>query len=134
MRINVVDGSIEFDGGEIGPVRGRTEFLASPLGMTAIEEKIDESRYHYAFDGEFGLRCTAFYLADRLDRIFMMKALHESRGKEWTEEHEAERKAAHDRLLSENLGEPPYRYDWGTVTSDYDPRGCASEIIIVYER
>jgi hypothetical protein len=134
MRINAIDGSIEFKGGEIGPAKGRTEFLASPLGKAAIEEKIDDLRYHYAFDGEAGLRCTAFYLANRLDRVFIMKALRATSGTEWSEERETVRKAAHDRLLTENLGEPPYQYAWGSVTSDHDPRGCASEIIVAYGR
>jgi hypothetical protein len=56
------------------------------------------------------------------------------RAREWSAELELERKAKHDQWLREELGEPPYRYDWGRVASEFDPKGLASEIIVVYEK
>jgi hypothetical protein len=49
-------------------------------------------------------------------------------------DRELERKARHDELLHAELGQPPYRYPWGSVESGYDARDGVSEIIIVYDR
>ena len=52
--------------------------------------------------------------------------------KEWTEKNELARKELHDEWLLRELGPPPYRYEWGNLSSEYDPKGCVSDIIVAY--
>jgi hypothetical protein len=41
-----------------------------------------------------------------------------------------DRKIAHDALLENELGNPPYRFSWGIVESVFDKKGGGSQIII----
>ena len=45
---------------------------------------------------------------------------------------EPKRKQFHDMILMEYNIQSPQTYDWGTVTSCYDPRGNISSINIMY--
>ena len=40
----------------------------------------------------------------------------------------------HDAWLRRELGAPPYKFAWGTVASELDEKGVASEIIVAYGR
>lgn len=51
----------------------------------------------------------------------------------WSGSHELKRKELHDKWLEENLGNPPYDYSWGTVSSTYDPRSGSSTITFTYK-
>ena len=51
---------------------------------------------------------------------------------EFTWETEPQRKSLHDRILNE-WGLFEYNeFDWGKITSAFDPKGCISSILIVY--
>lgn len=50
----------------------------------------------------------------------------------WLEQKEMDRKAKHDMRLEECLGKPPYKYSWGSISSNYDPRSASSGIAIHY--
>lgn len=50
----------------------------------------------------------------------------------WSEDNEKKLKTAHDKLLKENLGLPPYKYSLGNITSNYDPRFGSSMLTIEY--
>ena len=50
----------------------------------------------------------------------------------WSEYKELKRKDLHDKWLGENIGKPPYRYAWGEISSNYDPRSGSSMITIKY--
>ena len=41
-------------------------------------------------------------------------------------------KALHDAWLLREIGKAPYDYAWGSVASEYDAKGCVSEIIVTY--
>ena len=69
---------------------------------------------------------------DRLHQVYVLMEIPSDQHNEWTEANEMERKAAHDRWLRRNLGEPPYEYGWGSVSSEFDAKGCVSEIIVSY--
>jgi hypothetical protein len=51
---------------------------------------------------------------------------------EWTMENELKRKVQHDAWLHAELGMPPYEYAWGKIDSEFDAKGCVSEIIVTY--
>jgi hypothetical protein len=50
----------------------------------------------------------------------------------WSESEEQRKKEEHDKWLLNKIGIPPYNYDWGTVSSNYDPRSGSSMITIRY--
>jgi hypothetical protein len=134
MRINNTDGVVSFSSGSIGAAGDRADFLKSSLGQTVKSEKVRGTRYQYVFDPEPGISATAFFDGERLNRVFLMMSVPSDAECRWTEALELERKAKHDHWLAQELGNAPYLYNWGSITSDFDPRGCSSEIIIVYDR
>lgn len=50
----------------------------------------------------------------------------------WSENEELRRKDKHDKWLLSNVGKPPYKYFWGEISSNYDPRSGSSIITIRY--
>jgi hypothetical protein len=48
----------------------------------------------------------------------------------WSEKKELKKKNEHDKWLLNNVGKPPYKYFWGEVSSNYDPRSGSSIITI----
>jgi hypothetical protein len=50
----------------------------------------------------------------------------------WSEDKELKRKAQHDELLKNAIGNPPYKYSWGLISSNYDPRSGTSNIVLNY--
>jgi hypothetical protein len=134
MKIGVFDGAISFAGGEIKPHMDRAHFLDSAIGRLARERLVNDNWFHYHINPEDGIAGTVLFRGDSIDRIFLTMRLPSDDLKEWSVEQELERKAIHDAWLRDELGQPPYAFSWGSVTSDYDARGCSSEIIVVYER
>ena len=132
MKIDVVTGSVAFANGMIDARADREAFLKSSLGASARAVLENAGYVHLHFDPEPGILANALFKNDRLDRLFILMANPSSNAGEWTEARELERKAIHDRWLRQELGQPPYEYDWGSVVSEYDAKGCESEIILVY--
>jgi len=52
----------------------------------------------------------------------------------WSEKTELDKKSEYDQLLVNILGCPPYIFQWGEVTSSFDPRSGSSNICIRYNR
>jgi hypothetical protein len=50
----------------------------------------------------------------------------------WSENEELNKKDKHDKWLLNNIGKPPYKYFWGEISSNYDPRSGSSMITIRY--
>ncbi len=68
-----------------------------------------------------------------IEQVRITLALDGDDPKRWTIASEAARKSLHDRMLREQIGLPPYRFDWGKIESVSDARNGASEIIVTYE-
>lgn len=51
----------------------------------------------------------------------------------WSESLELKKKETHDKWLEKNIGKPPYKYIWGEISSNYDPRSGSSMITISYK-
>lgn len=110
----------------------RAAFLSSPIGVAA-KRVIENAGYeHLHFHPESGVHANALFKGDRLDRLFVLMAIPSDDLNEWTEAHELERMVVHDKWLRQELGKPPYDYPWGRIVSEYDAKGCESEIIFVY--
>ena len=50
----------------------------------------------------------------------------------WSESEELRKKGEHDKWLLRNIGKPPYKYFWGEISSNYDPRSSSSMITVRY--
>ena len=134
MKIDVSDGSMVFAGGTIGSSTQRTEFLRSAFGNGAREQIANEPEdwRHVAIDPEPGVAATLIFHGEKLHQVFVaLRTALDDTGP-WTIATERERKAKHDTWLRTALGAPPYEYAWGRVTSDFDPKDPASEIIVSY--
>ena len=134
MKIRSDNGTILFANGTVSRDLTMRKFVASDLGQSAKETIVSQDRRHYDFDPEAGIGATIFFLGERVDRIFIVMSLPSAATREWTEELELRRKTIHNTWLESELGKPPYDFEWGRVTSEYDARSCSSEIIVVYER
>jgi hypothetical protein len=133
MKIDVTDGSVAFEPGDVKRSQGREDFLQSPLGMLARPELINKEWWHLHIKPEPGIAANVLFRGDRLNQVYILLPIPSDNDKDgWTEEHELERKAIHDAWLRRELGKPPYEYPWGAVTSEYDAKGCVSEIIVTY--
>ena len=111
-----------------------TQFLESPIGRSAEESLVNENWRHFGIEPEAGVAGTVLFNGDYIDRVFLAMKMDTDVSGEWTVERELERKAKHEQWLGKELGGAPYHYSWGRVVSEFDPKGLASEIIIVYER
>lgn len=132
MKIFRTNGSIEFASGTIHASLDRMAFLATALGRTATIPMQNAGWTHYDVRPEPGIAATLLYDGDRLDRVYLMMDTPSDRPDQWSEAIEHERKDIHDKWLRDALGNPPYEFEWGKITSQYDPRSCASDIIVSY--
>ena len=112
----------------------RTRFRASVLGSTSVESVVNprEDGLYLTFYAEPGVAGTLIYQGERLHQVFVAMKLPSEGTGDWSIAIENERKQKHDAWLRDELGAPPYRFPWGSVESNYDAKGCASDIIVTY--
>lgn len=134
MKIDTSTGTITFSRGTISRSVDKARFLESSIGRASRESLVNGNWSHYEIDPEERWAGTVIFDGDTVDRIFLSMKLDSDDPDSWTVEREKERQAAHEMWLQGELGSPPYRYSWGQLVSDFDPKGLASEIIIVYDR
>lgn len=132
MKIDVATGFVTFASGAVGPPMDRATFLVSPIGATTETLSENAGFVQLHFRPEPGVHASALYKDDRIHQLFILMTIPSDETDEWNEARELERKVIHDKWLRQNLGQPPYEYDWGSVASEYDAKGCESEIIITY--
>lgn len=132
MKIDSESGSIVFAKGTIGAGMRRADFLKSSLGPISKQRVMGDNWTHHDFEPETGIHCSASFDDGRLDHVFILIDHPSEKVDQPAEALELERKSLHDAWLLKELGPPPYEYLWGKIVSEYDNRGCASEIIIRY--
>ncbi len=132
MKISVTDGSVTFAAGVVAPDLDRSAFLKTPIGSAAKQMLANANVVNFDISPEPGLTGTVTFKNDRLRRVCLLMRIPTDDSGEWTEELELGRKLKHDEWLRSQLGVPPYEYPWGSVASEYDPRGCVSDIIVSY--
>ena len=125
---------IEFPGGTIAPTTNLARFLASHVGKSAKNTLTNAQWKQFSVQPEPDVGATILFDGDAIDRVLIALKVPSDAADEWSERVEQQRKRQHDAWLRTNLGDPPYEYAWGHVGSDYDSKGCASAIIVVYER
>jgi hypothetical protein len=132
MKIQTVDGSVAFPEGTITRHMDRQAFLQSQIAKSSKVAVANEPWVTYNFTPEIGVSCNAIFKDDCLQRLFLLISMPTDDPSQWTAEREQERKLKHDEWLRVELGPPPYDYPWGSVASEFDPRGCVSDIIVSY--
>lgn len=133
MKINIADGSIDFAGGAIQPAMNATSFLRSPLGSKSEQWFANGPFETYRFSPEPGITATTDFRDGRLLNVSMLFNLPDDPPEGPSMEQELRRKQKHDEWLRAQLGEPPYRYDWGQVVSEFYHQHCESDIMVIYE-
>lgn len=130
-------GEIELSSGfRIGPSFSEAQFLSSPLARVAkaLNRTQPWSGYRTSRQriGYKTFRITLHFCGGKLSSIELFEVGAESKAfwNDWSEREEAERKASHDAWLASMLGEPPYEYPWGKISSEYDPQGGYSCIVV----
>jgi hypothetical protein len=72
------------------------------------------------------------FKGDRLHQVWLLMETPSDKTDEWTMETELQRKTLHDTWLLAELGSSPYEHAWGRIDSEFDAKGCVSEIIVTY--
>lgn len=134
MKIHPDSGVIEFPAGTIAPTTNLARFLESKVGKSAKSTLTNAERKQFGVEPEPDIGAIVLFHGDAIDRVLIAMKVPSDATNDWSERVEQERKLRHDTWLRANLGDPPYQYVWGHVGSEYDAKGCASAIIIVYER
>ena len=132
MKIRTSDGSISFAHGTLASAQKRTGFLASELGRSASMKLVSEDWWHASFKPETDILARAVFKGDHLHQVIILRSITSDDDGEWSVENELKRKSIHDAWLHSEMGAPPYTYSWGDVVSEYDQKGCVSEIIVTY--
>ncbi len=136
--IDKATGEIRIRDMLIGPRFTKREFLASTLhSETVHEDHYGYSRYalrSQKLDTDF-LAVALYFRQDGRLEFISLSILDDEQipsWQDWSREKQEQRKVIHDQWLRRHLGPPPYRYRWGAVLSDYDPRSATSTITIRY--
>lgn len=112
----------------------REQFLASSLGVEPRRRRlVNKEWWHITVDAEPEVVANVLFRNDRLHQVWILMAIPHDRDPDgWSREHELGRKTLHDAWLRREVGDPPYQYAWGKIESEFDEKGCVSEIIISY--
>ena len=116
----------------IRPTMGRVDFLGTTMGKGGTAKLVNVEWLHVTVKPERGISAKLLFRGDRLHQVYLLMTIPSDQANAWTTELELERKAAHDEWLRTQLGMPPYQYAWGDVASEFDQKGCVSEIIVTY--
>jgi hypothetical protein len=138
--IHRATGEIELgSGARIGPSYPEAQFLSSPLARVskALSQARPWSAYRTARQRISGrtFRMTLYFHSGKLAAVELFEVGVESKASwdDWSDREEEERKTSHDGWLKSLLGAPPYVYPWGEVSSEVDPRGGYSCIVVRFE-
>jgi hypothetical protein len=133
MKINTTDGSLSFASGSIDAGMDKTSFLASPLGSKSERWFANGLFETFRFLPEPGIIATTDFQDGRLLNVSILFSLPNDSEENLSVERELQRKQKHDDWLRAELGDPPYRYNWGHISSDFYHQHCESDIMVVYE-
>jgi hypothetical protein len=88
----------------------------------------------YIVAPEPGVGATLLFNEDRLENLAWAFVMPNETEDDWSDEFEMLRKKHHEEWLLAKLGKPPYKFEWGSVVSEYDAKGVSSAIMLAYAR
>ena len=138
--IDLVNGGLALDGNTFIIRKGLTknEFEKSSL----FDEVLNQQSYGFTnyylkpqlIKNAFFVIVLYFNPQDILD--FVNLSLSDSdcvpSWDDWSESRAKGKKKEHDEWLLRNIGKPPYKFPWGEISSNYDPRSGSSIITLKY--
>ena len=132
MKIDVVLGTATIADVCFGAALSRVDFLKTSLGANAKVGVVNEGWITFHVEPEPGFHGSVKFKDDRLIQIVVSMPLPDGAVKAWDRELEMRRKALHDAWLSEQFGDPPYEYAWGTIASEFTEQDISSDIAITF--
>ena len=138
--INIKSGSITINGKNFVIRRGLTkdEFIKSTLFGEVLNQQVYSFTNYYLKPQLIGKDNFILVLYFNPNNIIDSVDLSLSRDENipswnnWSEGEELKKKDEHDKWLERKIGKPPYKYSWGEISSNYDPRSGSSMITIRY--
>jgi hypothetical protein len=136
--INKNSGIISINEIAISSKLNKSSFLASKMAEYIESEEIHVYSNYYMKPQDYmdmSVRLILYFdQSDKLDmvNIYLNDSNSEISWKNWSKEKEMKHKLAHDKWLKSELGEPPYCFNWGNVTSSFNSRSGSSSITINY--
>jgi len=140
--LNLSAGKIGIANVEINPKTSKDLFVSSKLKDKVIEEKITPkgdgtySRYELGRQkiGDDIFLVSLIFDNDKIDMLTISFIIDNetSSWDTWSEETEIFRRELNSKWLYKYLGSPPYKYDWGEISSDFDAKAGFSYITIRY--
>lgn len=135
--MDAATGEVRLDGGEtLGPSLTRSGFLTTALAQGAIPLTPSSLSIGRRAIGGQTFVPSLWFDGNALKKVelSMVQATESSSWDDYSEDRELARKAKHDTWVTDNLGRPPWRFLWGDVQSEFDPRGGSSTIFITYQQ
>jgi hypothetical protein len=132
LKIDAVLGVVSFPGITIGPHLSRQKFLETTLGATATLAVANAGWETLHAHPEPEIYASFAFKDDRLIKVEVTMLMPSGEAGTWDRACEIRRKAYHDTWLKTELGNPPYKYLWGSVTSWFDEKNLSSDIIIIF--
>lgn len=136
MNTDLTTGAFTLGNGEVlGASTTRTEFLSSQAGTSSKILVKNEPWCSFSFvDVANHISLAAYFRDEKLDsiQISVVGPEYGESWSDWSPDKEMARKRANDEwLLSVGLS-PGGTYSWGSVWSDYDPKGGFSCAVVRY--
>lgn len=138
--ININNGNLTIDDGRFTITKGLTknDFINSNKFKDVLSQQtLTFSNYYLKpqLIGKDKFMVVLFF--NQNDMIYLVNISLSDDGSvpswtNWSEDEELKRKDLHDNWLEKNIGMPPYKYAWGEISSNYDPRSGSSMITIKY--
>jgi len=163
MTINPQTGTVTLPNGQrVGPELTREEFRSGPLNKDARTTDcgtmlFQHCRFEAGLVEDHPLLANACFFEETLLYLDMTVSLYPPGATDWSSyslDTEAAIKSLHDRLLTEQLGEPSgilrvpvaystpaqaslahalrWDFDWGQVWSSHDPKGGGTSMCVRY--
>lgn len=142
MTIDPDSGCIVFPetGLTMSPSLTRTQFLRLPTGAAFLPRVRHDPSFRYQLpvvpQPDSALYVVLQFHYERLAAInlFHHAERFDGASPEGTEAREWARKSFHEQWLASQFGVTCQRYRWGEVSSNYDPTGRSSSILVEYAK
>jgi hypothetical protein len=134
---NPTVGEVNISEEKVYPGYTRTDFLKSFLYTQVIRELSYSDNIYIlkpqTIESEKFFMSICFH-GEKLKYISLSIQVNDEtpRWETWSKEKQLEKKELHNQWLKRKIGTPPYKYDWGEISSDYDERSGESSIWIQY--
>ena len=136
--LDINNGSLRIGDTILGPQFSLDNFIDSKLyGEIIREDKNAFSRYFLKPQPlKEAFWSIALYFNEKRFLSMITMSILDSNNftswETWSENAQVDKKAKHDSWLLKSFGPPPYKFRWGEISSQFDPRSASSYITVRY--